>query len=58
MNRVEVIHKTTGAVMWVTEESLNNVLAAGHKLAASNLAPETKPEVEEPKEKKPKKKRK
>lgn len=58
MGRVKVIHKTTGTVMWVTENSLNDVLAVGHKLAASNCKPETEPKVEEPKEEKPKKKRK
>lgn len=63
MKRVQIIHKTLGVSMWVTEAEVEKFVAAGHKLAAAPSETPTEevkePEVEEPKKvAKPTKKRK
>lgn len=41
LNRVQIIHNTTGTSMWVADAEVEKFLAAGHKLAAQ--APSEKP---------------
>lgn len=38
ISRVKIIHKTTGAPMWVADSEVDKFLAAGHKLAVQPAA--------------------
>ena len=50
MARVKMIDRRTGTNFWVTEERVEEYKAAGHKLAATPIAPKKKEVVEEVKE--------
>lgn len=51
---IKLINYHTGTEMWVSEDRLNEYLAAGHKLAAIPVKEEVKP-TKEPTNKKSKK---
>lgn len=60
---IKLLNRLTGTIMWVTEERLDDYLAAGHKLAAMSASPEvpaepTITELAEPVKKSAKRRRK
>ncbi len=56
-NKVQIIHKTLGVGMWVTESELAKFLEAGHKLASAPSEKPTEEEQETPVEQEPKKRK-
>ena len=49
MKRVQIIHKTLGLSMWVTETEVEKFVAAGHKLAVRDTTTEPQKAPAKPK---------